>query len=88
MGLNGAQVALFGPKLCQNDAPDLRIIFQALLGPKTQLKEIKNTENYQNPDFTVENHPLYTEIPSFTVKYSYFRPCLGSLAGVMFISVF
>ena len=39
MDLNGVQVAPFGPKLGQNDAPDLRIIFQALLGPKTLFKK-------------------------------------------------
>ena len=39
--LNGVQVAPFGPKLGQNDAPDLRIIFQALLGPKIPLKNKK-----------------------------------------------
>ena len=44
MDLNGVQVAPFGPKLGQNDAPDLRIIFQALLGPKPNLK-IKNPKN-------------------------------------------
>ena len=36
MGLNGDQAGPFGPKLGQNDTPELRIIFQALLGPKTQ----------------------------------------------------
>ena len=40
--LNGVQVAPFGPKLGQNDAPELRIIFQALLGPKTQFKKSEN----------------------------------------------
>ena len=35
MDLNGVQVDPFGPKLGQNDTPELRIIFQALLGPKT-----------------------------------------------------
>ena len=42
MDLNGVQVAPFGPKLGQNDAPDLRIIFQALLGPQTLFKNQKN----------------------------------------------
>ena len=51
MGLNGVQVAPFGPKLGQNDAPDLRIIFRTLLGPKTLLKNQKNPENHQHPDF-------------------------------------
>ena len=36
-GLDGVQVGPFGPKLCQNGAPELRIIFQALLGFKTTL---------------------------------------------------
>ena len=43
MDPNRVQVAPFGPKLGQNDAPELRIIFQALLGPKTQLNKTKNT---------------------------------------------
>ena len=51
IGLNRVEVALFGPKLCQNVAPRLRIIFQALLGPETQLKKIKKPENVENPDF-------------------------------------
>ena len=42
MDLNGVQVAPFGPKLGQNDAPELRIIFQALLGQKTLCKNQKN----------------------------------------------
>ena len=41
LALNGVQVAPFGLKLCQNDAPDLRIIFQTLLGPKTSFKNQK-----------------------------------------------
>ena len=41
MRLNGVEVAPFGPKLCQNIAPRLRIIFQPLLDPKTQLKNNK-----------------------------------------------
>ena len=45
MDLNGVQVAPFGPKLGQNDAPELRIIFQALLGPKTIFKNPKNAKN-------------------------------------------
>ena len=39
MGLDGVEVAPFGPKLCQNVGPRLRIIFQALLGPKTKLEK-------------------------------------------------
>ena len=39
--LNGVQVAPFGPKLGQNDGPDLRIIFQTLLGPKSKFKSQK-----------------------------------------------
>lgn len=38
MGLNGVQLAPFRPKLGQNDAPDLRIIFQTLLGRKNSAK--------------------------------------------------
>ena len=41
MDLNGIQVAPFGPKLGQNDTPELRIIFQALQDPKTQFKNQK-----------------------------------------------
>ena len=55
MGLNGVQVAPFGLKLCQNDAPDLRIILEALLGPKTLFKNQKS--------------PTIIKIPSFTVKH-------------------
>ena len=36
-------VPSFGPKVCQNVAPRLRIIFQALLGPKARLTKIKKT---------------------------------------------
>ena len=63
MGLNGVEVAPFGPKLCQNVAPRLRVIFQALLGIKTQLKKNKNPENVEIPIFTVQSHPLYIETP-------------------------
>ena len=52
IGLNGVEVAPFGPKLCQNVAPRLRIIFQALLAQKTQLKKTKKNENVENPDFS------------------------------------
>ena len=41
---NRVEVAPFGPKLCQNVAPRLRIIFQALLGPKTLFKNQKKTK--------------------------------------------
>ena len=51
MGLNGVQVAPFGLKLCQNDAPDLRIILEALLGPKTLFTKIKKKNIYKNPEF-------------------------------------
>ena len=54
IGLNGVQVAPFGLKLCQNAAPDLRIILGALLGPKTLLKN-KKTKNIKIPRFTVNN---------------------------------
>ena len=50
MGLSGVEVAPFGLKLCQNVASRLRIIFQALLGLKTQFKKQKS-ENVENPDF-------------------------------------
>ena len=49
MGLSGVEVAPFGPKLCRNVAPRLRIIFQALPGPKTQLKNIKKMEMLKIP---------------------------------------
>ena len=42
MDTDGVQVAPFGLKLCQNVAPRLRIIFQALLGPKTLFKNQKH----------------------------------------------
>ena len=58
MGLNGVEVAPFGPKLCQNVAPRLRIIFQALLDPKAKFKNQKNSEMLKIPIFTVQNHPL------------------------------
>ena len=35
----------------QNVTPRLRIIFQALLGPKTKLKKNKKNKNVENPDF-------------------------------------
>ena len=41
IGLNEVQVAPFGWKLCRNDAPDLRIILGALLGPKSKFKKSK-----------------------------------------------
>ena len=55
MGLNGVQMAPFGLKLGQNVAPRLRIIFQALLGPKTQFKNQKMPYNLKIPIFTVKN---------------------------------
>ena len=55
MGLNGVQVAPFGPKLGQNDAPDLRIIFRTLLGPKTLLKKPKIPTILKIPIFTVRS---------------------------------
>ncbi len=51
MDLNGVQVGPFGPKLCQNDAPDLRIIFQALLGPKNKLKKKKKKHKLSKSRF-------------------------------------
>ena len=50
MDTKRVQVAPFGPKLCENDAPRLRIIFQALPGPKTKLKS-KNTNMLKCPNF-------------------------------------
>ena len=55
IALNGVQVAPFGLKLCQNDAPDLRIIFPALLDPKPQLKKSKTPKIIKIPIFTVNN---------------------------------
>ena len=63
MGTNGVQVAPFGPKLCQNDAPDLRIILGALLDPKTKLNNTKNPKITKIPIFTVQSHPLYIGTP-------------------------
>ena len=63
MGLNGVEVAPFGPKLCQNVAPTLRIIFQALLGPKTQLKKSRKPKMLKIQIFTVQSHQLYIETP-------------------------
>ena len=63
MGLSGVEVAPFGPKLCQNVAPRLRIIFQALLGPKTKLKKTKFPEMLKIQIFTVQSLPLYIETP-------------------------
>ena len=52
MGTKGVQVAPFGPKLCQNVAPRLRIIYQTLLGLKTKLKKkTKKQKHVENPDF-------------------------------------
>ena len=49
MGLNVVDVGPFGPKLCRNVAPRLRIIFQALPGPETQLKNRKTTKMLKIP---------------------------------------
>ena len=46
MDTNGVQMAPFGPKLCQNVAPRLRIIFQTLLGLKNPLRK-KKTEHIE-----------------------------------------
>ena len=62
-GLSGVEVAPFGPKLCQNVAPRLRIIFQALLGPKTKLNKFKIPKIMKIQMFTVQSHPLYIETP-------------------------
>ena len=77
MGLKGPKVGPFGPKLGQNDAPELRNIFQALLGPKTQLKKSKTLKVIKIPIFTVQSHPLYTEIPILTAQRG---PAAGSEA--------
>ena len=54
MDPNRVEVAPFGPKLCQNVAPRLRIIFQTLLGLKTKLKKTKkNTKILKTPIFAV-----------------------------------
>ena len=55
LALNGVQVAPFGLKLCQNDAPDLRIILEALLCPKTLFKIKKKHNSIKIPSFTVKN---------------------------------
>ena len=68
MGLSGVEMAPFGAKLCQNVAPRLRIIFQALLGLKTQLKNIKNLSMLKIPFFTVQSHQLYIETPDEPLK--------------------
>ena len=60
---NRVEVAPFGPKLCQNVAPRLRIVFQALLGPNTQFKNSKNTDMLNIPIFPVQSHQLYVETP-------------------------
>ena len=44
---NEVQVAPFGPKLWQNVALRLRIIFQALLGLKAQLKDQNKKNMYK-----------------------------------------
>ena len=67
IGLNGVQVAPFGPKRCQNDAPDLRIIFPALLGPKTKLKNQKRLTIIKNHIVTVQNQQFYTQTPDFYI---------------------
>ena len=47
MGLNGVQVGLFGLTPCRNDAPELRIILEALPVPKTEFKNKQhNTKTY------------------------------------------
>ena len=51
MDPNQVEVAPFGPKLCQNVAPRLRIIFQSLLVPKAKLKKTDKLEHVENPGF-------------------------------------
>ena len=53
MGLNGVEVASFGPKLCQNVAPRHRIIFQTLLGLKNKLKNQINPKLLKISTFAV-----------------------------------
>ena len=55
--LNGVQVALFGLKLCQNDATDLRIILGALLDPKNKLKKNKNPDKFAGPSASGVSDP-------------------------------
>ena len=62
--LNGVQVALFGPKLGQNDAPDLRIFLGALLGPETQSKKNSNPENYENPNLYRAKPSIWAQKPN------------------------
>ena len=45
MGLNGMQVAPFGPKLGQNVTPSLRIILEGLLDPKTLFKKSEKQQH-------------------------------------------
>ena len=73
--LNGVQVARFGPKLCQNDAADFRIILGALLGPETQLEKSKIPKVIKIPIITVQNHQVYIAIPDKPWSYSYLTRC-------------
>ena len=68
MDPNRVQVAPFGLKLCENVAPRLRIIFQALPDPKTELKNTKIQKIIKIPIFTVQSHPLYIETPDKPLK--------------------
>ena len=45
MSLSGLQVVAFVPKLGQNNAPSLRVMLQALVGPKTLFKNPKKTKH-------------------------------------------
>ena len=81
-------MAPFGLKLCQNDAPDLRIIFQALLGPKTKLKGSKNLKMLKIPIFPVQSHQLYIETPDKPLQrlLCYVYLSLGSLVYYHLVS--
>ena len=77
--LNGVQVAPFGLKLCQNDAPDLRIILGALLDPKTQFKKSKTPKITKIPIFPVQRHQLSIETPDKPLKRLICHPGCGTL---------
>ena len=56
--LNRVQVAPFGPTLCQNVAPRLRIIFQPLLEPKNNSNKSKKNEMLKILIFTKAIHHI------------------------------
>ena len=67
MDPNRVEVAPYGPKLCQNVAPRLRIIFEAFLRPKTQLK--KKQRMLEIPISTAQNQPLAAWKNTFLLRY-------------------